>query len=1380
MKTKPITLNLIVALCGICATTAVFAQTTQIWDGGPYGTNTDLATAVNWVNDTLPALGDTCLWDGTAPGNIVITYASGFGGYAGSSGLFFEIASTQTGSWTFLPAPTLQGASGFLALDSIYIREGAGPVTIGGNESARWLIIIRRPSGGTRYLQNDSTNPAVITPYVEWRAGGAATYDHYFTGSGDWIVNNSLIDNNKPDHNGNIVVTGPGRVFWNPIIAVPISEFLGTINVFYGGTLVLQGYHPRLEIGGNYSSQQAITIDGTFIFDAPGVSQIISGLRPISGSGTLVVTNGTLTVLGQNTFSGSIQLNGGVLVAGSAENEGVSGPLGLGSTIYFNGGVLRYSANNQYDYSGRFATDAGQKYKIDTAAQTVVYTNSVGLPSSGGSLTKLGAGTLILTAASAYTGETVVSGGSLIFRGPKTGTGNITVADGAALGVADTGTQIVTATLTLGTSAGCSLEFENISSTTRAPLGASTLYSGGTVTVNIYSGTFVTGQRYPLLTWVSGSAPSVTLGVLIGAGGFLSIEGNTLYLNITGPAYVWSGANNGNWDTNTPNNWSVSGTPAVFADGGAALFDDTATGETNITINSIVKPASITVNNSTKSYSVTARADAYIDGDTGLYKSGSGLLSLSGGYNRYTGVTKITGGTLRVSTLSDGNLPSDIGAAASSAESLVLNGGTLAYTGPSTSIDRLFTVGTSGGALDASGSGALVFRNIGSVGLSGSGARVLTLTGSNSDENTIAAAIGDMGGATALLKSGAGRWVLTGDNTYSGGTTISAGTLQVGNGGATGSLGTGNVVNNGTLIFNRSGTITNDGAISGTGSVIKDGPGTLILPANNSYQGGTIISNGVLQVGNGGATGKLYGTGPIDNYGTFIYDSTGELVLSGGGIISGTGNVIVRRGMLKAVGANTFTGWLLIEEGAIFQPTIDNAGARTALTSPVVTNNGILRFECYDTRDPYYGNIVGTGPVQMGANNVTYDSGRVVLAGTNTYTGGTYIGGNHLQFGDGTTPGAGTFVGDVVFCNNWSGAYDNVRRLVFNYPDDRVIANNIITNFVSPQNNLGIVVQDGTGTLTLLGNNTYAGGTDINAGALQVGNGGTAGTIGYGRVSINNGSMLIWNRGDDVTFDAPITSTTYGTLVKAGAGTLTLTTTNLSYHGETVVSNGTLIVTGQIKPGVIMLGGYDEVNYYASNLRLEGGTLIAGGRGTVVTTVVPGGEMRINSGTIVVTVNKSVSPSNSLFLVTNILGQTAGTITAQGGTIQVVNAGPQLVVGDKFILFSGPVENGALLSVTGGNANWVNNLAVDGSISVASVIGPPTTPTNISYSVSAGNVTLSWPASHIGWILQVQTNALSVGISTNWVDVPGSASTNQVVFPIDTTKGTVFFRLRYP
>src|SRR5262249_15477707 len=138
-------------------------------------------------------------------------------------------------------------------------------------------------------------------------------------------------------------------------------------------------------------------------------------------------------------------------------------------------------------------------------------------------------------------------------------------------------------------------------------------------------------------------------------------------------------------------------------------------------------------------------------------------------------------------------------------------------------------------------------------------AATLTTSGDNTS-TTFSGVIQDGAGVTGLTKAGTGTFTLTGDNTYTAGTTISAGTLQLGSGGTAGSV-TGNIVNNAALTFHRSDTLTYAGVISGTGSVTKSGAGTLTLTGTNTYQGATTISGGTLAVSSdanlGAATGIL-------------------------------------------------------------------------------------------------------------------------------------------------------------------------------------------------------------------------------------------------------------------------------------------------------------------------------------------------------------------------------------------------------------------------------------------------------------------------------------------------------------------------------------------
>ena len=147
---------------------------------------------------------------------------------------------------------------------------------------------------------------------------------------------------------------------------------------------------------------------------------------------------------------------------------------------------------------------------------------------------------------------------------------------------------------------------------------------------------------------------------------------------------------------------------------------------------------------------------------------------------------------------------------------------------------------------------------------------------------------GPITGPGALTVTGAGTVTLSNANDYTGGTTIAAGTLRIGNGGTTGSIA-GDVANNGTLLFDRSDTLAFGGMISGSGVA---GPGR---PRDNrphrrdaSYTGGTSIAAGSLRLGDGGTTGSV--VGDVANAGTLVFDRSNALVFDG--VISGRGAVV--------------------------------------------------------------------------------------------------------------------------------------------------------------------------------------------------------------------------------------------------------------------------------------------------------------------------------------------------------------------------------------------------------------------------------------------------------------------------------------------------------
>jgi fibronectin-binding autotransporter adhesin len=214
-------------------------------------------------------------------------------------------------------------------------------------------------------------------------------------------------------------------------------------------------------------------------------------------------------------------------------------------------------------------------------------------------------------------------------------------------------------------------------------------------------------------------------------------------------------------------------------------------------------------------------------------------------------------------------------------------------------------------------------------------ARAQVTVGSDGPDETDA---NDYTGAQTLTKIGSNTVSLTGTSTYSDTTTISAGTLSLGNGGTTGSIsGTANVVVNSLLQFNRSDAIEFDKVISGTGGILKSGANTVTLSADNSFSGSSRIDAGTLQVGNGGTTGSI-GTSSITNNGALIFNRAG--VLTNSGEITGTGSLTMTgTGKVVLTGTRSYTGPTAVNSG-----TLEVIGGYTVTaTAYTVTNDATLQ-----------------------------------------------------------------------------------------------------------------------------------------------------------------------------------------------------------------------------------------------------------------------------------------------------------------------------------------------------------------------------------------------------------------------------------------------------
>ena len=213
----------------------------------------------------------------------------------------------------------------------------------------------------------------------------------------------------------------------------------------------------------------------------------------------------------------------------------------------------------------------------------------------------------------------------------------------------------------------------------------------------------------------------------------------------------------------------------------------------------------------------------------------------------------------------------------------------------------------------------------------------------------------------------------------------------------------------------------------------------------------------------------------------------------------------------------------------------------------------------------------------------------------------------------------------------------------------------------------------------------------------------------------------------------------------------------------TVYSNATLAGTGTVSNNV-------TVNGY--------GSLAPASMATVGTLTVIGNVTLAANSTNVMTLAKG-SATNDVVLAT----AATPTTIAYNGTLVLTNISGTLASTDTFKLFSASNYTGSfsavLPAVPAAGLGWdTSTLATDGTLRLIATVN--LTPTNITAALAGNQLTLSWPSDHTGWHLQAQTNSLSAGLGTNWVTIPNTDQSNQYTTTVDSTQGTVFYRMVYP
>ncbi|MBN1576647.1 MAG: autotransporter-associated beta strand repeat-containing protein, partial [Chitinispirillaceae bacterium] len=634
-------------------------------------------------------------------------------------------------------------------------------------------------------------------------------------------------------------------------------------------------------------------------------------------------------------------------------------------------------------------------------------------------------------------------------------------------------------------------------------------------------------------TWDASSSS----GIQGGSGNWGGASANSYWTYDNGTTRTsWRGANNSASFAGSDGTYAIKVSGTQYVD---SLTFDNGTYTLNGGTISFTGKKSIVV-----ASDKTAVIGSVIAGSIGLSKLGGGTLTLIGA-NSYTGVTTVGGGTLSTSRLADGGSSSGIGAADSGAANLLIDGGELTYTGTARQCDRLFTVGTGGATISASGTGALTLTNTYPVAFSGTAARTLTLSGSNTGSNTLAASIGNGTGATALVKNGTGTWILSADHSYTGATTISAGKLLI----------TGSIAASATTVASEAtlgGTGSLDGAVAANGILSPGTDETGILTINNdliftgsgSYEcaiegtaAGTgfdqLVVNGTVTLGNAALALNLKYTPSLGQSYTII-DNDGSDALSGtfNGLSEGK-RIVLSFG------------------GTSYYCTISYQGGTG--NDAVVTVESIATDYFWDL-SPSPGFQGGDGT--WGIDSYWSADGSALVAWPGAGNTATFAGADSTFS---VVISGVQNVDSITFSN--SGYTLNEGTLNLGTHDGIYVTPGKSAVIASVIDGSGGLSKYGSGTLILTGTNTYSGTSAIIAGTLQLGNGGETGSISG---TIENNGSLIFNRSNQYIFTGAITGS--GTVTKAGTGTLKLSAAH-SYSGATSVSGGALFVNGSLASG---------------------------------------------------------------------------------------------------------------------------------------------------------------------------------------------------------------------
>ncbi|EEO4329339.1 fibronectin-binding autotransporter adhesin ShdA [Salmonella enterica] len=711
-------------------------------------------------------------------------------------------------------------------------------------------------------------------------------------------------------------------------------------------------------------------------------------------------------------------------------------------------------ANSARAAHGTFTVDAGSTFTVTSELDETTATSNW----NGSKLTKQGDGTLILSNTGNDYGDTEIDGGILAAKDAAAlGTGDVTIAESATLALSQ-------GTLDNNVTGGGQI----------VKSGSDDLIVTGD---NNYSGgTTITGG-----TLTADHADSLGSGDIDNSG-VLKVGEGDLENTLSGSGSLVK-----------------TGTGELTLSGGNDYSGGTTISDGTLTADHADSLGTGAVANSGVLQVGEGELENTLSGSGSLVKTGTGELTL-GGDNSYSGGTTITGGTLtadHADSLGTGAIANSgvLKVGEGELKNTLSGSGSLVKTGTgelTLSGDNSYSGGTTiiGGTLTADHADSL---GTGAVANSG-----VLQVGEGELENTLS-------GSGSLVKTGTGELTLSGDNTYSGGTTITSGTLMADH---ADSLGTGAIANSGVLQVGE-GELEN--MLSGSGSLVKTGTGELTLSGDNSYSGATTITDGTLIAANVNALGS----GNIDNSGTLMLDANGTFELA---------NITTHTGATTALAAGSTldAGQLTQEDGSTLSIDLGAATDDAVITADSVTLGGTL-------------NVTGIGSVTDSWTPEAYtytliDSDSAI---TSDFDDLTIAGMNREDVDfltiDGKVDEADNTHYDLTASLSWYADRDNATTdahgtFTLSDPDGSF---NVAATLTDVDDTLDpgsrwdgkSLTKEGAGTLILSGDNDYSGGTTINEGTLVA-----ASTTALGTGLVDNNATLVLDADDEVSAVGGITT----------------------------------------------------------------------------------------------------------------------------------------------------------------------------------------------------------------------------------------------------------------